>query len=682
MPMIQQFRASVVRIGPLAPDIARGIRAALATLVPFFLARQLGRQELVWMALGGWFGTLADPGGLRSSRAKVLASFGVAGAALIVGSRFVAPSPVLATLALALVAFGGSLLRAVGAAATAVGTFVVVVAAIALGNPLESPFAGAIAFLVGSGWAIVLSSIVWPVWTHLNLRIALGSVYRAISEYAVAIGELVRRDVDDRDPAWASLARTHQRKVRASIEEARAVALATRARRSGETALGSNLRTLLGSAETQLSLLVALAEELESMAPSTRHRFGGAVSALGVTYREVGVTIATKVLGTHPKRASISPPPPRAQMPLVSILSRRLSEASEAALQIAISPDTRAASLVDDGTKGGVRRELHEDLRALRDALSVRSTFFRHAARVTLAVVFAQSAGHLASPTHAQWVTVTTIAVLQPYPGATVTRAIERVAGTVLGSLVAVAIAFTVHDSLVLAATMVPLSIAAVATRPRSYRLFTFFITPVFVLLAGRWDGDWWIAAARAGDSALGGAIALAAALVFPSREEKRLSAALDEVQVAVRRYVEVVIEAQLARTPSSLDVVAARREVGLALGAAETSLERMLAEPLRSAAEAEDAMLFVTHARRLSNTFTTLDAQHVAEEDAAILRAVLAHVLGLLDRARNVVVTPPDVSSASQGSVRDALARILRQAELVGSAGTVSVTPRRARLR
>ena len=315
------------------------------------------------------------------------------------------------------------------------------------------------------------------------------------------------------------------------------------------------------------------------------------------------------------------------------------------------------------------RRVLGEDLRALRDAFSFRSTYLRHGARVTLAVSAAQVAGDLLSSSHAQWVTVTTIGVLQPYPGVTVTRAVERVVGTVLGSIAAVAIIFTVHDPLLLSAIMVPLSIAAVATRPRSHHLFTFFLTPVFVILAERWHGDWWVAAARSGDALLGGAIALVAALVFPSREEKRLSAALDASVRAVRRYAEVVVDGQLAGTPASPAVVLARREVGVTLCDAETSLERMLAEPLRSPMEGADAMLLVTHARRLAGAFTTLDAQPLAPENGALMQAVLAHVRDALDRKRerDVVPTQPDLTEAAPAA-RQTLARILRQAELVAS--------------
>ena len=66
------------------------------------------------------------------------------------------------------------------------------------------------------------------------------------------------------------------------------------------------------------------------------------------------------------------------------------------------------------------------------------------------------------------------------------------------GHYAAAAIALTVQSPASLAVIMFPLSVAAVATHRRNYRLFTFFLTPVFVLLAERFQGDWWVAAARA----------------------------------------------------------------------------------------------------------------------------------------------------------------------------------------
>lgn len=658
-------------LGSLAPDIAQGVRAAISTLVPFYFARKLGHHELVWVALGGWLGTLADPGGARSERAKMLAIFALAGALVVALADLSAFSTVASVAVLAGVAFVGSLLRALGGGGAGIGGILVVVAAIAVGGQHGSPLRDALSFAIGATWAMVLSSIVWPVWTHLRMRLGLAKVFHALAGYAQAIDDAVLQNVPEHHASWTLLARTHQRTVRAAIEHARAMAVASRARRSGESILGSNLRTLLGSAEAQLTLLVVLAEELESMPSAARVSASSeSLTALVSTYVDVAGVLETRALGPREdvSRRSEAPPSEHA-LPAAVVLSRRLIAESEAAARIASALGSTRTPEHDESTTVVARRVLAEDLRALRDALSFRSTYPRHGARVTLAVSAAQIAGNLFSSSHAQWVTVTTVGVLQPYPGVTLTRAVERVVGTVLGSITAVAIIFTVHDPLLLSAIMVPLSIAAVATRPRSHHLFTFFLTPVFVILAERWHGDWWIAAARSGDALIGGAIALVAALVFPSREEKRLAAALDASISAVRRYAEVVVDAQLAETPASQAVVLARREVGVTLGNAETSLERMLAEPLRSPTEGADAMLLVTHARRLATAFTTLDAQQLAPENGAMMQAVLAHVLDALDpkRARDGIPALPDLTEAAPVA-QHTLARILRQAELVAS--------------
>ncbi len=675
----------LLALGPVAPDIARGARAAIATLLPFYFARELANTELVWVALGGWLGTLADPGGSRGSRARTLAVFGVLGAITVALCGTTGSLPGAAVVALAIVAFLGSLVRAVGAAASTIGTLVVITAAIAIGAARGDPVRDAVAFAIGAVWAIVLSSIVWPVWTHHRLRVALAAVYRALADYARALEEATALGLPEQDERWAAIARIHQRRVRTTIEEARDVALATRARRTGETNLGSNLRTLLGAAEAELPLFVALAEELESMHPASR-RAAVAETIEAIMTTELAIADAvgrTVILGGTPDGAEPESRLSEHGEPRAVILSRRLLAYCKAVAQIAFALSSPPpAAVAHRGIGEGARRVVRQDLQALHDALSLRSTFLRHAVRVTIAVIAAQLAGHFLSLNHAQWVTVTTIAVLQPYPGVTVTRAIERVIGTVLGSLVAVAITFTIHSPIALTALMVPLSITAIATKPRSYRLFTFFITPVFVLLAERWHGDWWTAAARAGAALLGGSIALVAALVFPSREEKRLGAALRSMVSAVRTYAEVVVEAQFASQPSSAEVVAARREVGVALGDAETSLERLLGEPLRSPSEAQEAMLLVTHARRLVSAFTTLDSERVPPANHALLRAVLTHVLAVLDGAHDrsslVGIALPDLSTASPAWVCEAFARILRQADLVGFSLTAALGPAR----
>jgi len=652
-----------LRPAHFAPDLARGVRGVIAILVPFYLGRELGRSELLWAALGGWLCTLSDPGGPRSSRAKTLASFTVAGAILVAVGEAAAASPVGALVVLAIAAFGASLLRATGANGTALGTPFVVVTAIAVGTRPAEPIAHALGFAAGATWAVLLSSLLWPVWTFLPVRVALASVWRDLAAYAGGLEGALREDLPAHDPRWGELARMHQRSARAAIEAARAAALALRARRSGESIVGSNLVALLGSADAQLRLLIAFGDEVEWMDGRRRTSARTVLERVCVIYDWMANCLSRTVL------CEVRPPDLGATEVAASVgpLARRLVDASLAASKVTASP---GATIQVEGTPlpSAVRSVLRDDLRALRDALSVQSTFFRHAVRVTIAVVVAQAAGHAVSPEHVAWVTVTTVAVLQPYPGVTLKRASERALGTLLGGIIALLVIVIVKDPLALTLLLIPFGIAALTTRPRSHRLFVLFLTPLFVVLAERWQGDWWTAAARVGDALVGASIALIAALVFPSREQPRLVDALRAVLESVRRYSEIAIEAHVARRSGAPEVLAARREVSAALGVAEASLERALAEPLRARHTLEDALLLLTYTRRLANAITSLDVAHDTAPHEEAAREVLAYVHAVHDSALLGPKPPRPPELDPSVSSHELLARIVRQAELLGS--------------
>ena len=621
-----------IRYRRLTSAIANGVRAAIATLIPFFLAAAFHRPELAWMALGGWLGTLVDPGGLRSTRALTVGSFALLGALVVPLAELCAGSTWLATAVLASIVFTGTLARALGPAAATVGTMTAIVAAVGTAKGGSTRYAlDALAFAAGALWATVLSSMVWPVSRHRPVRVAVASAFETMADYARVLAASAPNE--EAGTHWAELAVTHHRRIRAAIEEALAMSLAIRATSGGETAVGADLRVLLGLAEAQFPRLVALAVELEGIDPGGRPaRAGATLRSVAETYEAIHASLVSKSTGAaaRPAMASAADVPQVASA--ASLLLDRLVVESEDALVLAKSLGAGANFPGETEQRRPRGRVLQlalagvtNDLRELRDALSFESVFFRHAIRVTMAAVVASVVGHLIA-SRPQWVTITTIAVLQPYAGPTAKRGLERVIGTVLGSAVAAIITISVQSPLALAAVMFPLSVAAVATRGRSYRLFTFFLTPVFVLISERHPGDWWTAAARSGDALAGGAIALVAALAFwPSWEKTRLPDAIDRMVTAVLSYRDAVVTSLDLHGPEERAAVepaiaAARRAAGIAIGEAETSLERWMAEPLRSAEEGESAMQLVTHARRLANTCTALDvrALHGVRDPAA----------------------------------------------------------------
>ncbi|HEY4223774.1 MAG TPA: FUSC family protein, partial [Myxococcota bacterium] len=541
---IARFRVVDARaVAALVPELATGVRAAVATIVPFALAAATRRPELSWMAIGGWLGTLADPGGSRSTRALVVVAFAVLGALELLASDLVADITPLAALLLALIAFTAAMLRALGASAVSLGSMLTVLAAIATARTSTDPLRDALWFLLGGGTALVLSSILWPVWTHLPVRRTVSEIARELADYSAAVARAASEPRDDVE-RWVRVARAHPRKVRAAIEAAREMALAIRARRTGESATGSNLRILVGSLDAQFLVLVTLASELEACAePNEIARCKTALDVVTARYR----TMASALLGpAEPQpQPSLHAAGAAVDARISAVLAQRLLDDTRDSVALACALHRASGSAVRAEIVPA-RAALRVDVRVVVDALSLRSPVLHHALRVTLASAIAGVLGGVISPQHAAWVTVTAIAVLQPHAGGTLLRALERVVGTVLGGFVAIAIITFVDNAAVLALIMFPLSIAAVVTRKRSYRLFVFFLTPVFVLIAMQNGGDWHTAAERALDAVVGGAAALAISFtVFPRWDQRfALPEALVAMKGAVLAYVDALASA------------------------------------------------------------------------------------------------------------------------------------------
>jgi uncharacterized membrane protein YccC len=635
----------------LLPDLTLGVRAAIATVLPFFLSIELGRPELMWVALGGWLGAMADPGGARRTRAQAIFTFAILGGVIVAVGMAATRYPPLGGFVLATVAFCGAIARTAGGAASTLGTLLAVTAAIAVtarGPALE---AGAL-FGVGASWAVVLSSLIWPIRTHGPLRAALADVYLQLSQYA---DELAGGTAAT---PWSAVARTHQREIRAALQAAHREAVMIRARRSGETSHGANLRVLLGEAELQFFDLIALAEYVEIGGPSPVLR------QLADRYR----AIANRVVEEPTEHAR---PPDRVPSSGRASARDRLIERL----------DATSLNLVElagrEGPPPAARLTPSEPpdlITTLSDAMHAHSPALRHGIQVASAALAALGFARLVSPHHMSWVVVTTIAVLQPFRAATFGRVIERVIGTIIGCTIAAILVTGLRDNAIaLSLIMVPLSAAAVITRPRRYRLFVLFLTPVFVLMADHLHGSWSTLEARVGDVIAGGAIAAVAAALLPTWERERLPLALGVLCDTLIRHADDALTAWSDGRYHTVELVAVRREVGAALENAEASLERMLSEPARTREDPQQAVFLVTYGRRLSGALTTLDVIEVrlTPDEIAGLRGYLG---GVLTRARAVVTgapdpgeppEPPEVTSPSQ-----AIVRLLEYARLVGQIG------------
>jgi uncharacterized membrane protein YccC len=309
----------------------------------------------------------------------------------------------------------------------------------------------------------------------------------------------------------------------------------------------------------------------------------------------------------------------------------------------------------------------------------------RHAGRVGVTAALATALTHALGIERGYWVTLTVILLLQPHAPATLTRTIQRVAGTAVGGLLAAAIAQLIHDQVIVLGLVLLLAAVSTAVLAVNYALFAMLLTPTFVLLAEVSGGSWKLAGVRVENTLIGAALALASAwLLWPSWERDRFNARLAEVFAALRGYAAAARAALGAEGLRAPAVVAARRKIGLALNNADASFERILAERPRTSLE--PLMTLVFYARRVGAALTALIASRGS--DVAAAAPILAPLWVELDAALADLETaartgepppprPPFASIARAPELlRPRIDRLLEELEVLRRAATRWLAP------
>ncbi|MFP2902996.1 FUSC family protein, partial [Corallococcus sp. 4LFB] len=302
------------------------------------------------------------------------------------------------------------------------------------------------------------------------------------------------------------------------------------------------------------------------------------------------------------------PEPARSQYAHAAGLLGRLHEYSAVALDVASRlecgeplPERDTKLLETEPGRG------RAGWKVLRDHLTPESVVFRHALRLGLTATVATALAEGLGLNHWYWVTITVIVVLQPYAGLTTEKGLQRVAGTFVGSVLAMGLVQVLPAHWMMLAAIGVLVCVSVSVRPLNFTVYQVLLAPALVLLAELQTGDWRLAGVRILNTLMGGALALVGIrLLWPSPEHARFAEEVARVLKADQDYLRAV-----ARTPVPTEAALreARRKVGVALLSAEASFQRMLSEWKGPAEELEPGMALITYARRFTAAVTALAA-------------------------------------------------------------------------
>ncbi|QDE66154.1 MULTISPECIES: FUSC family protein [Myxococcus] len=655
---------SVLRVRPGKPAIGAGLRTALATAVPLVLAFLLGVKDASWGGLSGLLVSLADKGGSYRTRAKELGAVTLLGA--LVGALG-APGGSTPWLDVSLMWLGvtaAAFARSYGETAGSVGGQLAVIFVVSLGAPavgVDAALARAFWLLFGGLWAMMLSLVLWPLRPYRPARRAIARVYRELAEACWDLGRLSREGASSQE--WVEAAERHM-SVRPLMEQARATLGAMRGSNLGKSRRGEHLLVLLETCEPMSAQLIALAEAMEAAVREPRFlplrarvdslcdayaAMASWVEQVLVRERNEGVPRAPRMVPRSRRRHYRPAPGIRSREDPLSIhveaLFGKLRELA------GVAHETAAGLLHGDPVSDRGRSVVgHEQRRArswlapLRDHLRSDSLVFRHALRVGLVATTALVVTRALGIRDAHWVSLTVIAILQPYSAITEERALQRVGGTLLGACLAAVIATRVHSPSALLAVIVLLTAVSVSLLPINFGAFQILLTPDYLLLATLSSGDWSLAGQRALGVLVACALALMGAwLLWPMPERRRFPEAAAAALRADGEYLREVISRRSGTRP---EVGAARRTFGLALLDAEASFERLTAEYHGPPQQLESGMAVITYARRFATVVTALGMERPEAEVPGQLKQ-LAHQAGraldeLADALRDRRVPPP----------------------------------------
>jgi uncharacterized membrane protein YccC len=300
-----------------------------------------------------------------------------------------------------------------------------------------------------------------------------------------------------------------------------------------------------------------------------------------------------------------------------SAASVTVAAAREPALMLAarIAMDVRPPGTTLPGApRGGALRRA---LTTVRAQLTPRSSAFRHATRLGVALMLAVVAYRVLPIGRGYWVPLTVLFVLKPDYLSTYSRGVGRALGTMLGVAIAATIVTVGHpsDPVVLALLSV-LTYLSYAVFWANYALFSVTLT-VLVALLVEFAGGSAIGAVeeRIVDTAIGGAIALGAFALWPTREEPALREAIAQLLAAHVRWLDAIV-AGLA-DPAAYDPATMQRErlaTRVARANAAAALQRAAAEPARRRPDIPRATAILEALARVDDSALVL-AETAADE-------------------------------------------------------------------
>jgi len=237
---------------------------------------------------------------------------------------------------------------------------------------------------------------------------------------------------------------------------------------------------------------------------------------------------------------------------------------------------------IDSASKFVTREPI--DWKKFRDNLSLKSSVFRHALRlsIVLSATFLVLRTIDFHPNGTYWILLTILVILKPGFALSRERNVQRLVGTVLGGLIGAAVLMTVHGETARFVLLIGFFLTAFSLFRLNYIASVVFMTPyVLILLSFNGMSGFEMAKERILDTFIGSSIAfLSSYVVFPNWESSQFAQNMRALLLANYRYMAQALPILSGRDLSVTDYKLVRKEVYIASANMGSTLQRMLTEP------------------------------------------------------------------------------------------------------
>ncbi|QEO17021.1 FUSC family protein [Acetobacter vaccinii] len=554
----------------LAPEqiaIREGLRAGVSVGSVMVVAWALDIPLMAWSAFAAFWTCLVDPGGRLGFRFKSLLQFGVGGtlaAGVLSAAAGLGTVPVFVGLGACIFLCG--LIRQRGPVPAQISVMVAIVSVVAVCYP-QTPW-GALQlagmFAMGATWALAICILAWPVDPYAPRKQACAAILREQAHMIARLLETARPGRNTRSHYQATSA--YRRDIRSRIEQSRAALelLAT-------GGVGAQAYTTLGpvlEACDQI-FVVTLAFEHAALASPPAPPARRIIKALAVALHRTAREVAAAEL--NPAFLDFN----------ISFLNRAGQSGDDVFAKGALLCARTFSDLKDAWSTPQDTGLVHASPVAQRPSRRPTQVFVRHAIRLTLAVLVSYAIALACSLSYAYWAMMAVVVVVQPSINNTLPRAIERVAGSITGGIMAALMGLALPSWLLLLLVF-PLSAVTIAFRSVNYTMCVMFMSQLFVVVTDLISNthDWDVAFARMLNNSIGSIIALlACVLLWPGRRPQSLQTATVQAFEANIDYALLV----LAPTKTGWDRInQARRNAGTQSSQAEILYHKACLEGFR----------------------------------------------------------------------------------------------------